>query len=129
MASISIPGGIGWLVGYGLGRWIDPDLDQIGITAAEGRMVNEIPILGTLLVGYSSIYGAVFRRHHRSFITHFPVVSTAIRAVYFFWWLYFAINVLYDYQLLFLVGVFIGLSIADTIHYVLDMVFPDIGKF
>ena len=34
--------GAGNLVGYSLGRWIDPDWDIMGTNNAEGRVVNEI---------------------------------------------------------------------------------------
>lgn len=118
----------GLLAGYGLGRYIDPDLDQIGITSSEGRIVNELSIVGKIIVGYSTIYGAVFRRYHRSFLTHFPGISTSIRLLYFFWWLYFVIGTLYDWQILVGVGAFFGLSFADSIHFTLDMFFPDTGK-
>lgn len=120
--------GVGMLVGYGLGRWIDPDLDQVGITSSEGRIINELRIVGYVIVGYSTIYGAWFRRYHRSWITHFPFVSSAIRLIYFFWWLYFVINVLYPWQESVIIGTWVGLSMADTIHYVLDKFFPDTGK-
>jgi uncharacterized metal-binding protein len=117
--------GIGMFVGYELGRWIDPDMDQIGITSSEGRVVNDFKILGYFIIGYTTIYGAIFRRYHRSFITHFPGVSTAIRLVYLFWWLYFTIDILYDYQIMVGIGVWAGLSIADLIHYVLDNFWKD----
>jgi len=114
---------IGLIVGYGLGYWLDNDLDQISITSAEGRMLK-IPILGWFLVAYSSFYGAIFRNHHRSFWTHFPIFSTAIRVVYFFWW----IGLLYHYQwitfqdwhVLFYGSAFAGLSFADYIHWFAD---------
>lgn len=113
------------LFGYGLGAFFDPDLDQLTITSAEGRIVNDFKILGYIIVGYTTIYGAIFRRYHRSFITHFPGVSTAIRLVYLFWWLYFAIDILYDYEIMVGIGVWIGLSIADLIHFVLDNIWKD----
>ena len=112
--------GVGISVGYALGRWIDPDLDQIAITGAEGRVLHELGIFGKVFVAYSTLYGAVFYKHHRSFLTHFPGVSTSIRLGYFFWWLYFAIDILYDWEIWFGFGVFIGLSFADLIHYLLD---------
>ena len=112
--------GAGILVGYTLGRWCDPDWDQITITNSESRIVNDFKIVGYVLVGYTTIYGAVFRRLHRSFFTHFPFLSTGIRLVYLFWWLYFFIPVLYDWQIVFGISVWIGLSAADTIHWFLD---------
>ena len=128
MPLLGLPGGIGAILGYSLGAFIDPDLDQIGTTAAEGRIVNALPIVGSFIYGYTSIYGSLFRKHHRSFWTHFPVVSTAIRCMWFFWWIYFVVPESYDWMFQLGWGAFIGLCIADTIHWVLDMFFPDTGK-
>jgi len=115
---------VGLLVGYGLGRWIDPDLDQITITKSESRMISDFHIVGWLLVAYSTIYGTAFRRKHRSFWTHFPFVSTAIRYVYWFWWiglLYWKDVIQYsNIHLVFIMCSFFGLSIADIIHWALD---------
>lgn len=121
----SPPVGTGILVGYALGRWVDPDLDQVGVSSAEGRIINDFKILGYVIVGYTTIYGAVFRRYHRSFITHFPGVSTAIRLVYLFWWLYFTINILYDYQIMVGIGVWVGLTLSDLVHFIVDNILKD----
>lgn len=118
---------LGILVGYFIGRWIDPDLDQMGATAAEGRMVNELPIVGWFFYGWWSIYGSIFRRHHRSFWTHYPGVSTIIRLAWGFWWtpllVYFGwVRNGWDTSLfLLMVGVFIGQTIADALHYIADV--------
>lgn len=117
--------GVSTMLGYALGRWIDPDLDQVSITSAEGRILNDFRILGYIMVGYSTIYGAVFRKHHRSFITHFPFVSTAIRLLYFFWWVYFLRNTWHPWYWMVILGVWIGLSVADTVHYLLDNLYKD----
>ena len=121
--------GLGLLGGYGLGRWIDPDLDQVSISSSEGRMMNDFKILGYVLVGYWTVYGAIFRRHHRSFLTHFPVVSTAIRLAYLCWWLFFVYRWL-DWSFtvghaLSWFGILIGLSIADGLHYVADVLYSE----
>lgn len=50
---------------------------------------------------------------HRSFLSHFPVVSTIIRIVYLFWWLYFA-----GYPLP--PAFVVGLITSDTIHWMMD---------
>lgn len=122
----------GLLMGYALGAYIDPDLDVMGTNDAEGRMVNTIPILGPIVYGYSSIYGAIFRRHHRSIITHFPIISTAIRLFFFFWWVYFLYMnkfLIFDYNhLYFYLAVLCGLSLADSLHFAADIIFSDIKK-
>ena len=116
--------GLGMLGGYALGRWIDPDLDQVSISSSEGRMMNDFKILGYLLVSYWTFYGAMFRCNHRSYITHFPFLSTAIRMAFAFWWVVFLyrwIGLSFNAgHLLGWFGVFFGLSIADTIHYIAD---------
>lgn len=122
--------GLGNLAGYFLGRWIDPDWDIFGSNNAEGRLVNEIPILGHFIYGISSTYGSIFRRHHRSFITHFPIISTSIRLVFvgFIPFLIgdnLGINFIGNnwYKLYF--GIWLGLSFADLIHWALDMFHED----
>ena len=42
--------GVSTMLGYALGRWIDPDLDQVSITSAEGRILNDFRILGYVVV-------------------------------------------------------------------------------
>ena len=105
---------LGICFGYGLGYFIDPDLDLVGTTSAEGRMLK-IPILGWFLVAYWTIYGAAFRKHHRSFWTHSYIVSTAIRFIYLFWWAVFvpSMSILIGFGL---IGTFVGLCISDGIH-------------
>lgn len=61
------------------------------------------------------IYWYPYRRimKHRSFLSHFPVVSTLIRVVYAFWWVY-ALGWS-------LPPAFInGLVAVDAIHYFMD---------
>lgn len=105
---------LGILLGYGLGYFLDPDLDMVGTTSAEGRMLK-IPVLGIFMVTYWTLYGAVFRKSHRSFWTHSYVISTAIRFAYQFWFLLFvpSMNILIGYLL---AGAFVGLCISDGVH-------------
>lgn len=116
----------GIVAGYLLGRWIDPDWDVMGSSSSEGRIVNEIPILGHFLFGISSTYGSIFRKHHRSFWTHFPVISTVVRLVFVFFVPFiiadsYGINLIGGGWIWFWAGILFGLSIADSIHYFLDI--------
>ena len=122
--------GLGILAGYTFHRWCDNDLDIMGASACEGRQVNELPVVGHFLFGISSTYGSMFRRYHRKFITHFPFVSTAIRLLFFGMPIYFMLKS-FDFNFntipvyYFIVSFWIGLSLADSIHYVLDMLYGD----
>ena len=123
--------GLGYVVGYSLGRYVDPDWDLMGTNAGEGRMVNEIPILGHLVFGVSSSYGSIFRKHHRSFWTHFPVVSTLIRLIFitvvpFVFLDSWGINLIGNEWYLFWLGLWAGLSHADAIHYYLDITYSGV---
>lgn len=121
--------GLGVLVGYFSGKYIDPDWDLVSVTAAEGRIMNDFKVIGNVIVGYTTIYGAIFRHNHRSFWTHFPFVSTTGRLIFLFWWipiLYFQKIILYqDWQLLFGIGFWAGLSFSDAIHWAADVTIGD----
>lgn len=116
--------GIGIIAGYELGKYVTCDWDIMGVTSDEGRIVNDLPVFGHFIFGVSSFYGSVFRGHHRSFITHFPFISTSIRYILLFWYPF-----IYIYQserdLSFLafifIGMFIGLSFSDGIHWWADV--------
>ena len=130
LAFVDLQLSLGNLVGYTCGRWIDPDWDIFGSNNAEGRMVNEIPVLGHFLYGVSSTYGSIFRRKHRSFWTHFPGISTLIRLVFvgtvpFILGDYFGINFIGNGWHKFWIGFWVGLSQADGIHYWLDKTYGD----
>lgn len=122
--------GIGLLIGYTFHRWFDNDLDIMGTSACEGRQVNELPIIGHILFGISSTYGSVFRRHHRKFITHFPFVSTFIRLLFLGFPLYFVLKSFdFNFQsiifLQFIMAFWVGLSLADFLHWLLDKIIGD----
>jgi len=118
--------GLGSIVGYSCGRWIDPDWDIMGTNNAEGRVVNELPILGHFIYGISSTYGSFWRKKHRSFWTHFPYVSTIIRLMFVFIIPFTildanGVNLIGNNWHLFWIGFWDGLSHADAIHYYLDV--------
>jgi hypothetical protein len=116
--------GIGMVFGYEMGRYITPDADIMGTTSSEGFMVNEIPILGHFIFGVLSSYGSIFRKYHRSFWTHFPFVSTAIRYLFLFWWIFYQIyqSKMDLYWAIFLfMGMFVGTSLSDAIHWGADI--------
>ena len=117
--------GIGYLAGYSLGRWVDPDLDLMSANSAEGRIINELPLLGHFLYGVSSSYGSFWRRHHRSVWTHYPLISTLIRLVWFLWLPFvlldaYGINFIGGGWVWFWVSLWLGLSCADAIHLYKD---------
>lgn len=111
------------LLGYWLGQFIDPDLDLVGITSAEGRAMRKWPLIGGLFVTYWMMYGYIFRGKHRAFATHSIFFSTVIRFFYAFWWVLWLLHK-YDkmnfvaFQCL--VGVFLGMFLADSIHIIAD---------
>lgn len=131
LGAISHPyASIGLISGYIFHRYCDPDWDIMSANSAEGRMVNELPIIGHFLFGISSTYGSMFRRHHRSFITHFPFLSTAIRMGFvglpvFFVLKSFDFDFMQNWFIIIVIFFWIGLSIADAIHYVLDVFYGD----
>lgn len=116
----------GHIVGYSCGRWIDPDWDLVTANNSESRMMNELPILGNFLFGISSTYGSFYKRKHRSFWSHFPVVSTVIRLIFVFTIPFIigdsviGINFLGQGWYRFWIGFLVGLSEADAIHWWLD---------
>lgn len=121
---------LGNITGYSVGRWVDPDWDIMGTNNAEGRMVRELKIIGHFLYGVSSTYGSMFREHHRSFVTHFPVVSTLIRIMFvgfvpFLVCDNLGINLIGDGWHKFWLGFWAGLSTADGIHWWLDKTYGD----
>jgi hypothetical protein len=123
----------GNICGYSFHRWCDNDLDLMGANSAEGRQVNEIPLLGHFMFGISSTYGSIFRKYHRSFITHFPFISTLIRLIFFLTppfilGDYWGINFIGNGWHMFWVGFWIGLSQADGIHWVLDKFYNPTGE-
>lgn len=123
--------GVIFVIAYWLGRYIDPDLDLIGITNAESRMMRELKIFGVALVmwfvpyAYFMRFVGIGRKGHRNFFSHFPGVSTIIRVAWMLWlpllilWWYYPIErsvLLRDG----LAALIVGLTFADLIHYLAD---------
>jgi len=96
------------------GTVLNPDLDSDGATIAD-FFIYSIPrvgiILGKVWSAYSWLYGWLFA--HRSFWSHFPIISTMIRVAYFLWPLY--------YFGFYPPPAFLnGLVAADLIHFCMD---------
>ena len=115
--------GTGIALGYFIGRYVNCDADISGMTTAEGYAINELGILGYVLVAYMTLYGIIFRRLHRSTLTHGMLISTAIRWAYLFWWLWFVPIIWYDWQLVVLFFVYFGMVLVDIPHYISDKFF------
>lgn len=118
--------GVGNAVGYLMGAVMDGDLDQIGLSSAEGRAMRSAGFIGVLWVMYWMPYAYVFP--HRSSWSHFPYFSTALRLAYLFVpfiGIAYYIDVLHYIKnpliIMGLLGVWNGLSWADTVHYILDL--------
>lgn len=120
--------GAGVVAGYWYGRYITPDEDIVGMTVGEGYLMNQLPIIGNFLVGYWSVYGAFFRKKHRSLWTHGPILSTAIRYLFGFWWMGFLIwkGWWADWATYLMVGAFIGTCLIDIIHWAADVITKEI---
>jgi len=112
--------GAGIFIGYEMGRYVGCDADIMGTTSSEGWLVNEIPFFGHFIFGILSIYGSIFRKYHRSFITHFPFVSTFIRHLFLFLWFWIELyraSSNWDWLRFVFLGMFIGNSFSDaSIH-------------
>jgi hypothetical protein len=120
--------GAGMFIGYDvIGKFMGPDWDIVGMTKDEGRILNEIWVIGPILVGVSTIYGGYFRRLHRSKWTHGPFLSTAIRYIFLFWFPLYEIyqNSSYYWAYLFL-GLYLGTCMSDILHYILDKYYKEI---
>jgi hypothetical protein len=79
------------------------------------------------MFGIASVYGSFFYRHHRSWITHWPVISTIIRLIFIFFIPFvvgdgYGINFIGCGWVWFWVGLWAGMSHADSIHLYHDIV-------
>ena len=87
-------------LGIVLTYWVNPDLDLNYVSH-------------DLFHLYWWPYSRAF--HHRSFWSHFPIISTLIRLTYFGWALLFAPT---DWTLV--AWAFVGMALSDAFHWVLD---------
>lgn len=96
-----------------LGLILTPDLDSDNGCIAYYHLRRVSPILERIWYYIWWPYSRMFQ--HRSFITHWPVVSTAFRLAYILWplWLIFGFFLPPAW-------VFVGLCISDIIHWVMD---------
>lgn len=120
---------VGFLLGYALGYLIDPDLDMTNMTSSKRRWKQTI--IGYPVYLWWQVYAYTVARMfggHRAFLNHFPFISTAVRLVWVFLPAigYFTIAGFPEFSLsvlLALSGIYVGLSLADTLHFVLDVVY------
>lgn len=111
-------------VGCMAGVWLSPDLDVDGMTLSKRRMI-QIPYIGKVVRWYWQPYSLAIA--HRSFWSHFPVVGTLIRVLYGFWWL---VVIVLHYELGSVLKWFvIGLMVADTVHFVTDVITSRFKRF
>ena len=121
----------GSLYGYAAGYIVDPDLDLISITYPESKILKVFWIFGAVFVGWSTAYAVIMRAFggHRSDFSHWPVLSTAIRLMWFSPFIIGpllliqrvvagGVNAITSIELLF--GLFCGLCVADSLHYFAD---------
>lgn len=77
---------LAFIPGYGIGFFIDPDLDQDQITKSERRMLKYFGDVGAFIVGYFVWYG--YRFTHRNdkgmHTSHTPFLGTLSRWAYVF---------------------------------------------
>lgn len=117
-------------VGYFLFRFgIEPDLDLVGISSSEADWIKSV--VGIPLVAWSTLYARCVQAFggHRSWASHFPIISTFIRLMWFGFpfvlvFRYFWLDPLHREFL----GLFIGLSIADFWHILADWLSGDKNK-
>lgn len=117
---------VGYFVGYLLfAKYIDPDADLLGITSSEWRAMRDLGVLGFLIVWWMMPYAYIMKWFggHRG-ISHIHIVGTLTRVLWLAWlpaWLLFKQDVsLGLYTTSFFLGVFLGLSLADSVHIFLD---------
>jgi len=118
--------GAGIAAGYLLGNIVEPDLDLIQKTRSENAMLDKLGAIGCVWFGYWATYGCLFRKHHRSWLSHGLFIGTIIRFAYLFLW-YSLLSPVLTIDL-FMVGLLIGLAISDAVHIIADWLLTSDGK-
>lgn len=120
------------MFGYVMGYFITPDLDQVGMTSDEGRLMEAFGILGVLIVMIFLPYAFIMRfvgfgkKGHRNFFSHTPWISTLIRLVWLYfpfyriWASYFPETHITIWHSFIFFGQWWGLGFADLVHWILD---------
>jgi len=123
-----IAGAVGCLTG----RIIEPDLDVDGITQSEWKMIKRFWIFGMLWV--TLWYPYAWAIPHRSPFSHFPLLGTAGR-VFYLMVVVTAVSAVLRAPVPILDIVahplfypwFVGLALADTAHFLMDVVPSRLG--
>ena len=114
----------GGLVGCALvGQVLSPDLDQEDLTRSDWIVLRRLGPFAGLWLAY--FYPYAWLIPHRSAISHFPVISTAIRIIYLcapLWFIRDWIAAKMTVEIaVFLTGCLTGLMVSDTAHYYMDL--------
>lgn len=106
-------------IGVLAGIIIDPDLDMVQPTRSEWQMRQALGLIGHVWAWYWLPYAWLVP--HRSWISHKPVIGTAIRVSYLLILPLIFVPTLAQLvaNKYFFVGL-IGLATADTIHWFMD---------
>lgn len=115
---------VGLFVGYlVVSAFIDPDADQISLTSSEGRLMRKFGVFGFAVVWWYMPYGYFFK--HRG-VAHWHIIGTLTRVAWALWlpvtW-YLLSGYTFPYLPLvypFLVSMFVGLTLADSLHIWMD---------
>jgi uncharacterized metal-binding protein len=122
----SFLGGLACSLGCLAGIPLTPDLDQEGISTSEYWIIKWTCGLGFLWTMLWFPYALACP--HRSFVSHFPIVSTLIRLLYLGFFIavacYFGMP-FPELNLYLAAYAVLGLIISDVAHWALDVKFGD----
>lgn len=113
---------VGMMIGALAGLWITPDIDHWVRTHEEYRVYRHFgSFVGKLWQSYWSPYATFIP--HRHWLSHFPVIGTALRIFYLgipVWigWYWFGWIIPVEPDLYW--AVFIAWTVQDTFHWVFD---------